>query len=157
MASEFRLSNAEIVIQEDISQDQLIDAFMGNRAYLPYLVAINKADLGLPSNLTEFVPAGLETVFISAQTGKNLELLKQKIWEKLEFILIYLKKEEIDYQQPFILKKGLSLANLLEKISICTKDSFKKAKIYGAGAKFPGQEVSLSFIPEDETVVQFLA
>jgi len=30
------------------------------------------------------------------------------------------------------------------------------AKVYGPGAKYPGQEVSLSFVPQDETIVQFI-
>ncbi len=36
------------------------------------------------------------------------------------------------------------------------KESFKLAKIYGPGAKFPGQEVSFKFIPLEGTIVQFV-
>lgn len=157
LAGEFRLSNAEIIIKENITLERLIDAFLGNRAYLPYLVAVNKIDLGIPKGLEKFVPEGANIVYLSAETGRNLDIFKEKIWEKLEFIRVYLKKEEIDYDEPFILKKGQNLNSLLELISICTKDSFKKAKVYGPGAKFPGQEVSLSFQPQDETIIQFLS
>ena len=156
LAAEFRLSNAEIVIKENVSLERLIDAFLGNRVYLPYLVVVNKIDLGIPKDLDKYVPEGANIVYLSAETGRNLDIFREKIWEKLEFIRVYLKKEEIDYDKPFILKKGQNLNSLLELISICTKDSFKGAKVYGPGAKFPGQEVSLTFQPQDETVVQFL-
>jgi hypothetical protein len=152
LASEFRLPNAEIIIKEDISMDRLIDVFMANRVYRPYMAIINKIDLGIPKEIDE-----TETVFISAENSENLENLRKKIWEKLEFIRVYLKKDEqADLDAPFIIKKGLSLKNLLSNISICDKETFTKAKVYGPGAKYPGQEVSFSFIPQDETVVQFV-
>jgi len=157
LANEFRLPNAEIIIKEDVSLDKLIDAFMGNRVYLPSLVVINKIDLGIPNNLEKRVPEGIRSVLISSEIGENLDVLKERIWEELKIIRVYLKKgDEIDYQSPFILKKGKTLTDLLRNISICNKEDFSKAKIYGMGAKFPGQEVSLNFVPEDETVVQFI-
>lgn len=152
LASEFRLPNAEIVIKENVTLDRLIDAFMLNRAYRPYLILINKVDLGQPPKITSH-----EAVLISAENSQNLNGLKEKIWEKLDFIRVYLRKDEkTDFDSPFILKKGKSLNDLLEKISICNKETFTLARIYGPGAKYPGQEVSLSFVPQDEAVVQFL-
>lgn len=153
LAGEFRLPNAEIVIKEDLSLDRLIDAFMGNRIYLPYLILINKVDLGIPKDIEKIE----NVLLISAQNKTNLELLKEKIWEKLQFIRVYLKKDEkIDYESPFIVKKGYTFKQMLVKLSICNKETFVNAKIFGAGAKYPGQEVSLMFIPQDETVVQFI-
>ena len=157
LAAEFRIANAEVIIKEDISLDRLIDAFMGNRAYLPYLTVVNKADLGVPDNLAWIIPTEHNPVIISAHDQKNLELLKEKIWDKLKFIRIYLKKENVDKNEPFIMKKEQTLSCLLEQISICNKETFSKAKIYGPGAKFFGQEVSLSFVPQDESIVQFLS
>lgn len=154
LANEFRLINAEIIIKENISLDRLIDAFMGNRVYLPYFVIVNKSDLGLPKNFT--FDRG-KTVFISSQFDQDFEKLKEKIWGNLDFIRVYLKKDEItDYQSPFILKKGKSFNDLLNQISICVKDTFKSAKVFGPGAKYQGQEVSLTFVPVDETIVQFV-
>ena len=157
LSSEFRLSNAEIIIKEDITLDRLIDIFMGNRIYRPYIAVINKIDLGLPKDLDKKISLGTESVLISSEIGENLDKLREKIWEKLEFIRVYLKKdEEIDRESPFIIHKGWSLKNLLDNISICDKETFTKAKIYGPGAKYEGQEVSFNFVPQDETIVQFL-
>lgn len=157
LAGEFRLPNVEIIVKEDVSIERLIDSFMNNRVYIPHLVVVNKIDLGLPEKWEKDLPPDTESVLISSQIGENLELLKEKIWEKLEFIRVYLKKgEEIDYESPFIIKKGKSLKDLLKNISICNKEVFTSAKIYGPGAKYQGQEVSFNFIPQDETIVQFL-
>ena len=152
LASEFRLPNAEIVIKENISLDRLIDVFMNNRVYRPYLILVNKIDLGKPKKIDD-----QDLVLISAEKSENLSGLKEKIWEKLQFIRVYLKKDdEVDLNSPFILKNGKSLKNLLENISICDKETFTKAKIFGPGAKYQGQEVSFSFTPRDKTVVEFL-
>ena len=117
------------------------------------MIIVNKTDLGKPKELRE----NENTLFISAQENRNLDILKEKIWGKLQFIRVYLKKDgAIDYQSPFIIKKGGTLKNLLDNISICDKETFTKAKISGPGAKYQGQEVSFSFVPQDETVVQFV-
>lgn len=157
LAGEFHLPNAEITIKENVTIDRLIDSFMGNRVYLPYLVIINKVDLGFPKNLQKSLSEESELILISAQTGDNMEKLRESIWEKLNFIRIYLKEgDEIDYNSPFIAQKNWTLKDLIDHISICNKDTFTEAKVSGPGAKFPGQEVCLTFVPQDETVVQFI-
>ena len=156
LAGEFHLTNAEVIIKENISIERLIDVFMGNRAYLPYLMVINKADLGMPKNLDKYLPPGVEPLFVSGIKDKNLDELKEVLWQKLQFIRVYLKNnDEIDKNDPLIIKKGSSLFWILENIAIPKKENFKSAKVFGPGAKYPGQEVSLSFVPLDETVVQF--
>jgi len=157
LAAEFRLVNAEIIIKENISLERLIDVVSGSRAYLPYLVIVNKTDLEIPKNLAPYLSSGIEPILISAQNDSELTEIKEKIWQLLSFIRVYLKKEEkIDFQSPLIVKKGQNLKQILEKLNICNKESFGSAKIFGSRAKFPGQEVSLDFIPTDETVVQFV-
>lgn len=153
IAQEFRIVNAEIIIKEQISQERLIDAFFGNRAYLPYLAVLNKADL-MPEGVSK--PDSIDLV-ISAEKNIGIEELKQAIWSKLNLVRIYLKKEGLppDTETPFILKQGENLNNILKNISICTKETFKKAKISGPGAKYPNQEVPLAFVPQDETIVEF--
>lgn len=152
--SEFKIKNAEIHLKQDLSFDQLVDFLIGNRRYLSSLVLINKIDL----NKYFYYKKDSEVIYLSAQKGLYLDNLKEAIWNKLNLIRIYLKKRDgqADFSQPFILRKGQSLKDLINKISICTKGSFKRAKIYGPGAKFPGQLVSFNFLPSDQTIVSFL-
>lgn len=157
LTSEFHLPNAEIIIKEDMSLDRLIDGFMGNRAYLPYLILVNKIDLGMSKKISDFVPNEARVVTVSAENDVNLEELREKIWNELNFIRIYLKEEEtIDREFPLIIKKGKTLKDIISEIKIPKSETFSGAKIYGPGAKYPGQEVSFAFVPEDETIVQFI-
>lgn len=156
LASEFRLANAEIIIKEDISLDRLVDAFMANRVYLPFLVVINKADLNRSEKINEI--EGVRPLLISSQFGRNIETLKEKIWKNLGLIRVYFKDEDkVDLESPFIAKEGQTLKSILESLSIRNKENLSSAKIFGPGSKYPGQEVSFSFVPQDETIVQFLS
>lgn len=154
LASEFRFRNGEIIIKENITLERLIDAFMGNRCYLPYLIIINKIDLA-PSEILKGL--NKQYVFISAKKGIGLDEFREKIWESLRLIRVYLKPEkgEADFSKPLVIKEGLSFKNILEDVAIPGKENFTKATIYGAGAKFPGQEVSFSFIPSEGTIISF--
>lgn len=161
VAREFRLENAEITIGEDLTLDRLVDALAGNRVYIPYLLVINKIDQLALKQLEDIKSQVADTskiVFISAQKEIALEELKQKIWQSLNLIRVYLKKkgQEVDFQSPFILRKNQNLKELLKLISICEKETFKAAKIYGPGARYFGQEVGLDFKPQDEEIIQFI-
>jgi len=151
IAQEFKIRNAEIVLKEDINLQRLIDAFMGNRVYLPYLRVVNKIDLS-PKIKVEG-----DFIFISAKKGIGLLKLKQAIWEKLNLIRVYLqpKDKKADFTHPLIIKKGQNLREILKTTSLFGKESIKAAKIFGPGAKFPGQEVSLDFQPQEGTIISF--
>lgn len=151
LASEFKIRNGEIVIKENISLERLIDAFMENRVYLPYLVVINKSDL-----INKKILFQKDEILISAKKGVGLTELKEKIWDMLGLIRVILKPYKIqDNPKPLIIKKGATLNDVLKKISLNEKESFRKAKIFGPGAKFPGQEVSLDFLPKEGTIISF--
>ena len=42
--SEYRISNADIILKEDSSCDDLIDVIEGNRVYIPCIYVLNKID-----------------------------------------------------------------------------------------------------------------
>ena len=157
LAKEFHIRNGEIIIKENITLDRLIDGFMGNRIYLPYLVVINKADL-LTENkkVQKNLPTG--SILISATNNQGMGQLKEIIWQKLNIIRVYLKPKnsEVDYTDPVIVKRGINLQKILEDTSMPNKDLITRVKVYGPGAKFSGQEVSFSFQPQEGTIVSFL-
>jgi small GTP-binding protein len=85
VAKQYHLINAEIIISEEPSLDQLIDVIAGNRVFLPSLRLVNKIDKGGDRRSDD------EVIFISAEKGEGLEILKEKIWEKLNLMRIYLR------------------------------------------------------------------
>ncbi|MFH1840762.1 MAG: GTPase [Candidatus Shapirobacteria bacterium] len=144
LCEELRLVNAEITINENIAAEQMIDTMLGNRVYLPSLTILNKSDLADSLDVD---------LAISALKQINLEKLREKIWQKLKLIRVY---SYADRQEPFIIKQGKSLKELINDFMPGKIEIYKEAKIWGPGAKFPGQLVSLSFCPLDGTIVQFI-
>lgn len=156
ICKEHRLVNADIIIQEKLTLDRLIDSFSSNRIYVPSVRVLTKIDLVNNQKLQS------GTVGISAEHDIGIKELKEMIWKKLEFKRIYLRdpfagnNERVDYKDPIIMRGNVSLKDVAIKIGNEFADDKEKAKIWGAGSKFPGQLVSLPSPIVDEMEIMFL-
>lgn len=157
IAMECGIRNAEIYINEKVNIDMLIDAFLKNRVYIPSLAVINKVD-----SLTEKERARIdktgEFLFISAEKEIGVGELKEAIWRKLGLVRLYLVRpdEEPGFDNPIIMKSGDTLSDVSKKIGTEFAEDKKKAKVWGEGAKFPGQEVSLKTKITEDMQVRFI-
>lgn len=155
MLKEMKINNAEVLIRDDISQEQLIDAVEGNKIYIPGITILNKIDLLSEEKIIELVRK-FDCIPMSADKGVNLESLKKKIFEKLEFISIYLKRigKAPDMKEPMIMKKGFTVRDVCEKIHKEFVTKFRFARVWGKSAKFPGQRFNLEHKLEDKDIVE---
>ncbi|MEO2117474.1 MAG: GTP-binding protein [Methanocaldococcus sp.] len=157
--NEYRIHNADVVIREDITLEQFIDVVAGNRVYIPSLVVVNKIDLAdeeylkyIKQKLEEF---GKDYILVSGNKGINLDLLKDKIYEKLGFIKIYLKPQgkKPDFDEPLIMRRGATVKDVCEKLHKDFVRNFRYAQVWGKSAKHPGQRVGLDHKLEDEDIL----
>jgi uncharacterized protein len=154
---EFKINNAEVLIREPITVDQLIDIVEDNKHYLPLVVALNKADTLPPEKVEEMRLLCKADVAISAEKKIGMEELKKIIFTKLRFIRIYLKepKKEPDMEEPLIMRQGCTLKDVCDKLHRDFVSKFKFAKIWGKSSKFPGQKLlSLEHKLVDNDVVE---
>jgi len=149
VAEEFGIKNAEITINQKLSMDELIDSFSKNRVYIKAIYVVNKSD-----TLKEIDNKNLDSriLRISAEKGIGLDKLKEKIWEKLEFVTIYLETRD----KPMVIKNDFTLSKVAEKIGAHFSENVRSAKIWGAGAKFDGQEVSLNTKVQEGMIIKFI-
>lgn len=154
IAREYGIKNGTITLQEKITMERLFDAFSENRVYIPALWVVNKIDekpnyKGQMDG--EYLP-------ISADKAEGINELIDKIWKALKFVTVYLIKpdENAEKGNPIIMKEGDSLRNIALKIGPDFAESKKIAKIWGTGAKFPGQEVSFETKVLDGMKVRFI-
>ncbi|MBM4428956.1 MAG: TGS domain-containing protein [Chloroflexi bacterium] len=129
-----------------------------NRPFKPLLVLANKADDEEMEELFEIFSGLLEQDWpalpISALTGRNLEQLKQAVFEQLGVIRVYAKPpgKEPDYAAPFILKRGSTVADLAVKVHRDFQN-LAAARVWGS-ATFDGQMVQRDHPLQDRDVVE---
>lgn len=156
VAKEMGFSNAIVQLGEKVEGiDRLIDGIVKTRKYMPAVELVTKIDL---VNDKEFKKIPERVVKMSVSKNTGIEEFKEKIWQGLGLVRVYLKRDrntEADKQEPLIVKNTDTLDNVLKRISNQMRDDVNKAYIWGKGARFPGQEVSFSFRVFDEMEVWF--
>jgi len=156
--AEYRVHNAEVLIREDITVEELIDVLSGHRAYIKALKVVNKIDLGDEEMVRQMRRRMPDAVFISAEKGENIEALKEEIYRALDFIHVYMKPQggEVDWSEPLILRRGSTIEDVCSKLHRDFKTKFRFARIWGDSVKFEGQRVGLRHVVADGDVVSLV-
>jgi|SRR3989344_4685196 len=155
ICKEFRLGHSQINIKEKLTLDRLVDSFVTNRIFTPALFVQSKSDLN--KKTVEEIDQ-VKVIKISATHNIGIDDLQEAIWERLGFVRVYLKNPFNDSQsyEPLIMNSKHTLKDVMRKIGTEFAENKKSAKIWGTGAKFPGQEVSLDTLVVDGIEVLFL-
>ncbi len=153
---EYGLTNADITIREHISIDEFVDALADNRVYMPCILTVNKIDEINQSYLETLQQQYPSAIFLSAQTGTHIEQLKSTIWSYSGLITAYMKKigEEPDYDEPLVVKQGVTIEGACSQIHKDFVKRFKYARIWGPSAAFPEQTVGKDHTLQDGDVVE---
>jgi len=119
------------------------------------LIVGNKIDSKEGKENFEILKRDFEIFGISTKEKIGVEELKRKIFESLNIIRVYTKepKKEVDFGNPFILKKGTKLIELVEKINEEWVKKFRGAKLYEKNLKnfkMVGRDYQL----KDEDIVE---
>lgn len=152
--SEWKIHNAEIIIREDVTVDELIDVIEGNRVYMKCLYCYNKIDT-LTIEEMDALAREPNSVVISCTQGLNLGGLVERIWDTLAMVRVYTKRrgEPPDFSEPLVLRGGATVENACHAIHRTIADTFKYALVWGSSAKHRPQRVGLQHPMEDEDVI----
>lgn len=152
-------TNARVVIREDINSEQLVDYISGNKTYARSLTVINKIDL-VDDKFLEDLNGRIKSKFIqiSADSDWNIDALKDRIYDELEFIRIYMRPKggETDFKEPLIVRRNSTVGNVCDKLHRRMRRDFRYAMIWGSSVKFGGQRVGISHVLEDEDVLTII-
>ncbi len=158
----YGLHNGRLIIREpNLSDDQLIDALNGNRIYLPSVIVLNKIDLVNASFVQEIKSKIVGNsnndnfIAVSADSGINIDVLKEAIYQRLGFIRVYMRPKggETDFREPLIIKDGATVQDVCNKIHRNLAKNFRYGLVWGKSAKFAGQKVGLDHKLADEDVL----
>lgn len=163
----YGLHNGRLIIREpNLTDDQLIDALNGNRIYVPSVVVLNKIDLVNASFVQEIKSKIVGNnnnnsnntnyfIAVSADSGINIDVLKEAIYQRLGFIRVYMRPKggETDFKEPLIIKNGATVQDVCNKIHRNMAKNFRYGLVWGKSAKFAGQKVGLDHKLADEDVL----
>lgn len=152
---EYRMHNADVLIRDNVNIDEFIDALMGNRKYINAVTVINKADLVDEKFKTELRAKFPEAMLISADMDKNLDPLKDLIFNNLKFIRLYMKPqgEPADMDEPMIIQEGTNVGDICDKLHRDFRKRFRYAQVWGSSAKHAGQRAGLEHILMDGDIL----
>jgi ribosome-interacting GTPase 1 len=123
---------------------------IGNRVYVPALIAVNKVDLvdeatcrQIERDLVERF--GDKPEMISAVTGLHMEELKDDIYDRLGFMRVFLKPAggPADLDEPLIVRTTATVEDVCRKLHREFVEKFRYARVWGGSVKHPGQRVGL--------------
>jgi small GTP-binding protein len=127
--------------------------------FVPLLVLANKNDDENTDEVFDIFCQLLEDDWpllpVSATTGRNLDRLRQAVFERLDIVRIYSKPpgKEPDFSEPFVLRKGGTVAEFAEKIHQDFFEKLKMVRVWGSGV-YDGQMVSRDHVLHDGDVVE---
>jgi ribosome-interacting GTPase 1 len=149
MVREYGIVNADVVVREDATADQVVDVLAGNRVYVPAVVALNKIDSQtrrlVDDAVKMFNSRGFPVVPVSAQKGIGIEKLKDHLYDSLKFINVFLKPQggEADLKEPLVLTTGSTVGDVCDHLHRDFRRRFRYALVSGASAKFANQVVGI--------------
>ena len=155
----YGIVSARVVIREDVTSEQLSDFIAGNISYSKALTVLNKIDLVDKEFLTDLkTKIKSDVIEVSANAGMNVEALRERIYEKLKFIRIYMRPKggETDYEEPLIAREGDTVEDICNKLHRRMKKEFRYGMVWGKSVKFGGQRVGLTHILQDEDVLTII-
>jgi hypothetical protein len=155
----YGLVSARVVVREDITSEQIADHIAGNISYSKAITVLNKIDLVDKKFLADLkTKIKSDVIEVSANADINIEELKEKIYEKLKFIRIYMRPKggETDFKEPFIAREGDTVEEICNKLHRRLKREFRYGLVWGKSVKFGGQRVGLTHIMQDEDVLTII-
>lgn len=159
IAREFKIVNADIVVRQNLTAEEVVDAFAGNRVYNKAFVVINKMDAVSADELaairSDLEKLGFPVISVSAKKNLYVDELKELLFHQLRFMRIYLKPQggEADYKDPLVVKEETNVGLVCDTLHRDMRARFRWAQVWGKSAKFPGQTVGIDHVLQDEDVL----
>jgi small GTP-binding protein len=152
----YKIHHGSVIIREDITDDQLLDVVSGNCRYVPALTVLNKIDLVSAKYIAEARRRlGEDFIPISAERQVNLDELREAVYERLNFIRIYLKPRNgpPDLQDPLVVTVGSTISDVCAKLHKKFVGEAKYALVSGTSVRFSPQRVGMDHVVHDRDIV----
>ena len=106
------------------------------------VLVINKIDLADEEYLKKLKSEMPDAIYLAADQGYHIDSLKERIFNELKLIRIYLKPQgrKADYEEPLIVRKDSTIGEVALKLHRDFVRNFRQARVWGSSVKFPESE-----------------
>lgn len=158
--SEYKIHNADVLLKEDVTVDDLIDVIEGNRRYMRCLYVYNKIDVCSIEEVDE-IARRRYSVPISCYQDLNIDGLLARMWQEMGLTRVYTKRvgHRPDFSEPVVLSEdrgGTTIEHFCNQIHRTLASEFNYALVWGVSAKHMPQRCGLAHHLQDEDVVQIV-
>ncbi|MEM0157609.1 MAG: GTPase, partial [Thermoplasmataceae archaeon] len=156
---EFKITNAEVFIRENITSDDLIDHLKGHTVYIPGIFVVNKIDLPHRDEDIDDLRSMGRVIEVSATTKAGIPQLKDEIYRALALVRVYLREKSgyVDLNRPMVLRNGAVVRDVVRKISREMLESFRYAILTGPQRKQAELRVGLDYDLMDGDIITIIS
>lgn len=110
-------------------------------AFLPALILLNKNDDALTDGIAGAFCGKMDDSWtvtpVSAVTGRNFDLMKERVFDSLHIIRVYSKPpgKQPEMGSPFVLKSGSTVADFAAKVHHDFQEHLASARVWGKGVR----------------------
>lgn len=157
---EYKIHNADLLIRQDITVDELIDVIDDNRQYIRCLYLYSKID-AVSLEEVDRLAHDENSVVMSCYMHLNLDYVVEQIWQYLGLCRVYTKRQGAspDFADPIVLRGGSKVEDACKAIhrSLADPSQFRYALVWGKSTKHDPQRVGLQHELQDEDVIQVVS
>jgi ribosome-interacting GTPase 1 len=155
---EMAIFNASIMIFDDYTYEDIINAFSESKIFIKGLIALNKIDLVKDATSVKRIieeRTKIPVIPLSAKSYSGIDSLREGIFKNLNLMRIYLKekKESPDIEKPLIIKNGSTVYEAAFKIHSDIAKNMKSAYVTGSSVKFKNQRVGKNHVLKDKDII----
>jgi uncharacterized protein len=157
-----RSADAMVLCHEAAAPPERLDEVLGElRAAaidLPAIVAATKVDEAPPGAVERLAAAvpRLEVVPVSVLDDASLDALRDSVWGLTGLIRIFLRHDRETDPEPVALRPPVTVADVADTIHHELGERSRGGRVWGASARFPGQQVGRAHRLADNDVVEIL-
>lgn len=154
---EFGILNADVRINRHISLEDFVDAIDKSTVWKKAFVILNKIDVVPQDEVKRVIKLikarhNLPVIPISIKEKKNLEALKQAIWDVSGLMRVFtVTSPDSD---PIVMPQGSNVLEFATKIHTAFAEKFKYARVWGKSVKYEGQRVGKDHVLQEKDVVE---
>ncbi len=157
---DFGILNADVRINRPMGLEDFVDAIDKSTVWKKAFVILNKTDLAEPKEVKRVVKLikaryNLPTLPVSVKEKKNMEGLKQAIWDISGLMRIYtVTSPDSD---PLVVPEGSTVLEVATKIHTDFAKKFKYARVWGKSVKYDGQRVGKGHVLQEGDIIELNA